>query len=267
MRRCLGGITTALSAVAACTSPSQLTAPDAPGSDVAPIATKEMYAWNGSAMICSQALDDLEGVTRDWALEQASFAAAQQRGTVTIAHVHQPGVTVSTDAIERVLDWADQYHLDYVTFDELSPDQPHRAGLAFAFDDDDVSGWMSVRDILLAHRARVTFFVTRWQDLSAADRANLATLAGDGHDIEAHSVTHQDATAQVASLGLAGYISAEVVPSYQVLVDAGFHPTSYAYPFGDHDPAIDAAVLAVPGIVRVRTTGGGCDGSSSGGAE
>jgi hypothetical protein len=254
-------------ALAACASPAQSASPDAPAADVAPIRTKEMYAWDGSDMMCSQALDDLEGITRDWALEQASFAAAAAYGTVTIAHVHQPGVTVSVDAIERVLDWADQYHLDYVTFDELSPDQPHRAGLAFAFDDDDVSGWMSVRDVLLARHARVTFFVTRWQDISAADRTSLAILAGDGHDIEAHSVTHQDATAQVAQLGLPGYLADEVVPSYQVLADAGFHPTSYAYPFGDHDAAIDAAVLAVPGIVRVRTTGGGCDGSSSGGSE
>ena len=76
-------------------------------------------------------------------------------------HAHEPGASVSRGALERIFTLADRYHLDYVGFDELDPGTP-RAGIAFAFDDNATDAWVSVRDLLAAHHARVTFFVTRW---------------------------------------------------------------------------------------------------------
>jgi peptidoglycan/xylan/chitin deacetylase (PgdA/CDA1 family) len=222
------------------------------------------YAWDGRSVLCSDPVDDLEGVTRDWSAEQARFAEAAQNSWVTLVHAHKPGQTVSTAALERVFGWADEYHLDYVRFDELDPAHGPRPGLAFAFDDDDVTGWLSVRDILQAHHARVTFFITRWFEISGSDKAGIATLAADGHDIEPHTVHRLDAQDYVGSNGLSAYIADEVVPSITDLTDAGYAVTSFAYPFGAHDDAIDQAVLALPQIHRVRTTPGECPGAAAG---
>jgi peptidoglycan/xylan/chitin deacetylase (PgdA/CDA1 family) len=221
----------------------------------------EFFAWDDRTVLCSEPVDDLTGVQRDWDVEEGRFRDAATHRWVTMAHAHIPGTTVSRVTLEQIFDWADADGLAYVRFDELVNGAPPRAGLAFAFDDDAVAAWMSVRDLLLAHHARVTFFVTRWFELTDAEKADLATLAADGHDIEAHTVHHDDAVAYVAAHGLDAYIADEVVPSIQVLEAAGYHVTSFAYPFGSHDEQIDAAVLAH--VARVRTTPGECPGDDT----
>jgi hypothetical protein len=216
------------------------------------------YAWDDRTVLCSDPVDDLDGVTRDWSSEQARFELAAKNNWVTLVHAHEPGVTVSTAALERVFGWADQYGLDYVTFDELAPAADPRPGLAFAFDDDDVAGWLSVRDLLAAHHAKVTFFITRWYEMDGSAKAGIATLAADGHDIEPHTVHHLNATDYVGSNGMADYLADEVTPSMTDLTGAGYKLTSFAYPFGAHTGEIDQAVLGLPGIARVRTTPGEC---------
>ncbi len=222
----------------------------------------EFFAWDDRRVLCSEPIDDLTGVARDWTVEEGRFRDARDHRWVTMAHAHVPGTTVSRDALERVFGWADQYHLDYVTFSELVAGAPPRAGLAFAFDDDAVDAWMSVRDILQAHHARVTFFVTRWYLLTDAEKAELATLAADGHDLEAHTVHHGNALDDVQAMGTDGYLANEVLPSMQVLTDAGYHVTSFAYPFGAHDEDLDQVLLQH--FDRVRTTPGQCPGEQGG---
>jgi hypothetical protein len=221
----------------------------------------EFFAWDDRTVLCSEPVDDLTGVERNWDTEEGRFQDAAKHQWVTMAHAHIPGTTVSRATLEHILDWADADGLAYVRFDELQAGATPRAGLAFAFDDDAVAAWMSVRDLLNAHHAKVTFFVTRFTEMTDDEKADLAILAKDGHDIEAHTVHHGDAVAYVAAHGLDAYIADEVVPSIDVLEAAGYHVTSFAYPFGSHDEQIDAAVLAH--VARVRTTPGECPGDDT----
>jgi peptidoglycan/xylan/chitin deacetylase (PgdA/CDA1 family) len=213
------------------------------------------YKWDGRRVLCSVPIDDLTGVARNWTAEESRIREASNQAWITFAHAHIPGETVSRDALEQLFALADKYGLDYVTFGELATAHPQGA-LAFAFDDTSVAQWLSVRDILDAHHATVTFFVSKWQDLTADDLRGIATLAADGHDIEPHSVNHVHALDYVSEHGVADYVAQEVVPSIEAVKAAGYQPTAYAYPFGEHDDAIDAAVLQV--IPRVRTTPGEC---------
>ena len=176
---------------------------------------------------------------------------------VVMFHAHVPGESVSREALERLFTLADKYGLDYVKFDELDPGPP-RAGVAFAFDDDAVEQWDSALDIVQAHHARITFFVTRWYELSDAQHQAIHDLYNLGFDIEPHSVNHIHADDYVAMNGLDAYINDEVVPSIQVLNAEGFPSTTYAYPFGIHSAAMDARILALPNIKRVRVTPGTC---------
>jgi peptidoglycan/xylan/chitin deacetylase (PgdA/CDA1 family) len=215
------------------------------------------YGWDQRAVVCSTAVDDIAPHSAPWNNVDGLVAEAAHHNMVAMFHAHIPGTTVSRAAIDHLLSLADQYGLDYVTFADLvAPGQTPHPAIAFAFDDNAIDQWMTVRDILDAHHARVTFFVSRWNQQPQVAIDELAQLAADGHDLEPHSVNHLVAADYVAAHGLDAYMNDEVLPSLQIMIDAGYHPTTFAYPFGVHDDAIDRAVLQY--VPRVRTTPGGC---------
>src|SRR5207249_4999198 len=115
---------------------------------------------------------------------------------------------------------------------DLAEGGTRRGGLALAFDDNAPDAWVTMRDALAAHGARVTFFVSRWSEMTAPQHAEIVELARDGHDIEPHTVNHLHGPDYVAQHGMDAYLNDEVLPSFQVLVDAGFPPPrAFAYPF------------------------------------
>ncbi|MGE5185388.1 MAG: polysaccharide deacetylase family protein [Acidobacteriota bacterium] len=214
------------------------------------------YDWDARRVLCSDAIDDLEKPV-NWPFIDKQLALAGERGWALLLHAHTPGVTVSTDALEHVLSTADANGLAYVTFRDLDASGPPRGGLALSFDDNAPDQWITMRDELTKHGAVVTFFVSRWQHMTAAQHAEIAQLHQDGHDIEPHTVDHPHALAYVQQYGLDAYLADEVLPSFDALTAAGYPPpAAFAYPFGEHDDAIDAAVLEH--VDKVRTTPGEC---------
>ena len=210
------------------------------------------YAWDGDRLVCSYELDDYKR-PEDWERVDAQLGLAYSRGWVAIFHTHVPGVTISRGALDRVLTAAASNGLEFLTFRDLGASR-QRAGIALAFDDSAVDQWVTMRETLAAHHARVTFFVTQWQYMTPMQHQELAELAGDGHDLEAHSVNHVNGPDYVAQDGMAAYIANEVLPSIQVIADAGFpRPTTYAYPFGARTAAMDDAILQY--VDRVRGVG------------
>lgn len=216
------------------------------------------YTWNNEPLLCSTPIDDMTGTSLNWDKLDAQLAAAEHYGWAALFHAHVPGETVSRDTLERIFTDADAHHLAYANFRELVPTGAGYGAIAFAFDDDRPDAWISVNDILQAHQARITLFITRWTEISDEGHAQIAELAADGADVEPHTVNHLHAPDYVAEHGLDAYMTDEVLPSFQVLIDAGYPtPASFAYPFGDHTPEIDAAVLQHVG--SVRTTPGQCE--------
>lgn len=214
------------------------------------------YEWDDRPVLCSQVIDDITNHT-PWQMVENGMTEARIRHSVLLLHAHIPGVSISTDAIERVLTMAEAHHLAFLTFRELQAGATPRAGLALAFDDNAIDAWFSVRDRLAAHGAHVTFFVARWYSRSDAERAELAMLAGAGHDVEPHSVNHLHAPAYVHDHGLDAYLADEVVPSIEALTQAGYPPAdTFAFPFGDTTDEITAAVLRI--VPRVRVSMSGC---------
>jgi hypothetical protein len=212
------------------------------------------YAWDDRRVLCSDSVDDLSA-TAPWRLVEDELALARDARRVALFHAHRPGVTISIAGIEHVLELVERDQLEYFTYRDLVPG-PARAGIALAFDDNAIEEWLSIRDLLLAHGARVTFFVSRYARLDDHERAGLDLLARDGHDLQPHSVDHLHGLAYVNEHGLDGYMHDEVLPSLDIMANAGYPPTVYAYPFGEHTAAIDDQLLQRVG--RVRTTPGEC---------
>lgn len=216
-----------------------------------------MYGWDDRRVLCSDSVDNLHGGVDRSFIEQA-FTHAEHENQVALFHAHAPGKTVTREMVNWMFDTAEAHHLEFIRYDELDRDHAPRAGFAFAFDDADVESWLSVRDVFAAHGARVTFFVTRFYQLGPELRSELAELAADGHDIEAHTVDHLHSGAYVADHGLDAYIADEVQPSIDVLRTAGYAPTSFAFPFGEASETTANRVLALDGIGRVRVSPGSC---------
>jgi len=213
------------------------------------------YSWDDRRILCSDAIDDYQG-DAPWALVDDELSYAHSDSRVALFHAHVPGVTISIDGIERVLSHADREHLDYIEYRELVAGAPARGGVALAFDDNSVEEWLGIRDLLNSHHARVTFFITRYAAMTDDERAGIDLLASDGHDIQPHSVTHPHALEYIKEHSVQEYVDNEALPSMEVLRARGYEPTAYAYPFGEHNNALDQALI--PYVDKLRVSPGSC---------
>ncbi len=204
------------------------------------------YSSAPTGVVCSKGLDR----GHEWKHEAlaASLAHARDKGVVLQTYGHAPTIDLPEYAAD--FDWAFANGLPMVTFRELAEGKTG-AGWAFTVDDDEVDTWFSWREFFAAHHVKVTFFVTKADLLTPDQLAKLEQLAADGNDIETHGRRHENAKDYVAAHGLPAYVHDEVLAGRDAL--AGFSPIAFAYPYGAHDAAIDAALL--PTFKLLRTTG------------
>jgi hypothetical protein len=196
-----------------------------------------------------------KGIDRDHEWQHpvlaGSLERARDRGLVLHTFGHAPTITI--DEYLGDFDWAAANGVPMVTFRELAAGY-QGPGWAFTIDDDEVDTWYGWRDLLRAHKVKVTFFVTRFDRLTAHQRQELHELAADGHDIEAHGVAHENAVDFVTAHGLDRYLQEEVRPSKAALAADGYTPVAFAYPYGAHTAEIDRALRS--DFALLRTTGG-----------
>jgi peptidoglycan/xylan/chitin deacetylase (PgdA/CDA1 family) len=198
---------------------------------------------------CSKGFDRVH----EWKHE--ALAASLERARDERLVLHSYGHAPKLDLAEYFpdFDWAAANGVPMVTFRELAAGY-RGPGWAFTIDDDDVDIWSSWREQLRAHKVKVTFFVTRYDRLTAAQKQALRELAADGHDIESHGVAHENAVDYVAAHGLDSYVRDEVLPGKQALVADGYAPVAFAYPYGAHTVQIDQALA--PEFALLRTVEG-----------
>jgi hypothetical protein len=209
------------------------------------------YHWDDRRVLCSQTLDDLSS-DYDANLVEQSFDYAANNDAVALFHAHTPGKTITRDAIEYTFQQAQAHGLEFVGYDELFEGQPARPAVAFAFDDHHIDDWWEIRDLFQAYDARVTFFISRFDTFTDEGKAKLAALAADGHQIEAHTMHHASARTYGNEHGADAYVADEVRPSMDLLRDAGYATTAFAYPFGSADESTWDRILALDGMNRVR---------------
>jgi len=206
------------------------------------------YDGDGRKVHCAVNLDDKAGnglATLDDALDRAAG-----RGEVVELYAHSPGVSVPMEKLAHVLAGAAARGLAFYTYADFAAGRALAPGIALSFDDANVPSWFEARPLLQQYGARVTFFVSRYYAIYDERRAQLRTLADDGHEIGAHSVMHERAPSYVEEHGLGAYVDDEALPSIQVLRDAGYPVTSFAYPFGARTAELDDALLEHVSILR-----------------
>ena len=132
--------------------------------------------------------------------------------------------------------------------------------VTFSFDDNLLSQFQNARPILNTAGLKATYFVISQDpgtESIAMTWANLTTLGGEGNEIAGHTRTHPFLT-QLTSAQMV----AEVTGSFTDLVAQGFSPKTFAYPYGDVNAAVEAAVKAA-GYLGARGSYTGLNGPVS----
>jgi len=227
-----------LTALAACTEPPS---------------DRMFFTYDDRRLLCAFAIDDYL-VGTNWDHLQARIDDAVAERWVVNVYAHSPGVTIDPKTLDRAFSMFDAAGLEYLTYPDLEASDEPRPAVAFGFDDDGVDTWTQIRPLLQRHRARVTFFVTRFDTFTADQRAQLRALADDGHAIESHTLHHVEAATYEG--GAQAYYDEEVAPEIEHLRAGGYSPESFAYPYGSRTEETDAAIG--PHVRFMRTTPGGC---------
>ncbi|NIJ51075.1 polysaccharide deacetylase family protein [Dyadobacter arcticus] len=120
----------------------------------------------------------------------------------------------------------------------------NKSGVAISFDDHFINEWYALRPLFQKYNAKVTFFITCPDSLSTDEITKLKQLEKDGHEIGFHSTTHGKSTELIAAVGPAKYADLELKPGLKHMAAAGFSPTSYAHPGGNHNDKVDSVLTA-----------------------
>jgi peptidoglycan-N-acetylglucosamine deacetylase len=116
-------------------------------------------------------------------------------------------------------------------------------GIAISFDDHFIKEWYELRPLFQKYNAKATFFITCDDSLNAEEVAMLKQLEKEGHEIGFHGTVHAKSTELMAAGGPKGYIETELEPGMRHMTAAGFRPTSYAHPGGNHNDRVDSVLL------------------------
>tara|TARA_R110001592_G_scaffold72615_4_gene221620 strand:+ start:476 stop:1261 length:786 start_codon:yes stop_codon:yes gene_type:complete len=138
-----------------------------------------------------------------------------------------------------------------VTVPEVAP--LRAPGVLFTFDDTHVNEWVEAMPLLEKYGASATFFVTRFDQLSAEQLDGLRALREKGHAIGCHGLRHIKAAEHTKVHGIEDYLAREITPALVAMEKAGFQPTSFAYPSSNNDPVTDEALLKTFRHLRTGT--------------
>jgi len=134
--------------------------------------------------------------------------------------------------------------IDDIELFNVSYPANHKAGLSLTFDDTDVTGWFSLRDILLKYHVTPTFFVSYFSEFNTDEINKLKTLEADGDEIGCHTFTHGGIERDYGNdpARIDEYINEQIIPARDAMVAAGFNPKSFAHPYGETEKSFDTAI-------------------------
>ena len=128
-------------------------------------------------------------------------------------------------------------------------------GAVISFDDNNIDNWHMAHNILERYYWKATFFVSRFHTLDSGKMEKLNELKKYGHEIAGHGLNHLNAAEYVTNHGIDAYMEDEIYAMKKIMGEKGFDVTSFAYPYGGRNTAIDSTLLNEFKIVRATTYG------------
>lgn len=131
----------------------------------------------------------------------------------------------------------------------------YKAGVVLSFDDSYVNEWFEADKKLRHYSWKATFCVSKINTLNSSEISKLLKLQSEGHEIAGHGFDHLNAKKFVAQNGIKAYIHQEIDPMIRLMHFYSLKVTSFAYPFGFRNAAIDAELSNDFKILRATTYG------------
>jgi peptidoglycan/xylan/chitin deacetylase (PgdA/CDA1 family) len=200
-----------------------------------------------------------------------SDAEAAGNGWLQLAftNVCDPGVTpncpssrITPSDLTTLLNWLQARNSagthvktvrEVMTGTQQPPPPSSAPGTAVSLTFDDArDNQLTVQPMLAAHNMQGTFYINSGH-IGNAGRftwADVASLSADGNEIAGHTVNHP----HLPTLSPAEQ-QAEICDDRQALIDQGYNPISFAYPYGDHD-AISEGLVEQCGYLSGRSASG-----------
>jgi peptidoglycan/xylan/chitin deacetylase (PgdA/CDA1 family) len=129
----------------------------------------------------------------------------------------------------------------------------YQAGVAISFDDLFVNEWYGANEVFREYTWKATFYISRFYRLSEEEIEKLHELKKEGHEIAAHGFHHIRATDYIAENGVQAWLDYEINPMMEMMHANNFFPTTFAYPYGNRNSAIDTLLLEQFKILRGTT--------------
>lgn len=124
------------------------------------------------------------------------------------------------------------------------------AGICISFDDRFIREWHSLLPLFEKYNARVTFFITQFDSLSAEEISMLHEIKNKGHEIGSHGAIHVISENYIQEHSYQEYMDHEIEASIRSMSKAGFSPESFAYPYGASYWFTDYLLLKKFSVVR-----------------
>ena len=118
-----------------------------------------------------------------------------------------------------------------------------RGGIALTFDDHYIDNWYPYIDLLDSLGVKATFYISSYNKFTPAQKNKLRKLQEHGHEIAFHSTSHANFLQSASSGGCDKLIKEEVLKGLELMNNDGFHPTTFAFPFGKHNDVLDKLML------------------------
>jgi peptidoglycan-N-acetylglucosamine deacetylase len=118
-------------------------------------------------------------------------------------------------------------------------------GIVLTFDDDKIDNWFTYLPILDSAGAKVTFYICKYNRLTADQKRKLSIIQSHGHEIAFHGTNHYNMEDYVykSKHTIEELMRTEVEAGLKLMNRDGFYPKTFAYPYGAHNGVIDKALM------------------------
>jgi hypothetical protein len=107
-----------------------------------------------------------------------------------------------------------------------------KPGICLSFDDKTIHEWFELRTLFKDNDAKVTFFITQPDSLTATEIEQLKILQQDGHEIGFHGNMHVVSEYYIKEHSYKIYMQNEIENGLTTMDALGFKCASFAYPYG-----------------------------------
>ncbi|MGQ7944564.1 polysaccharide deacetylase family protein [Flavobacterium sp. WC2509] len=142
---------------------------------------------------------------------------------------------------------------DDIPIEQTDQQTNSQSGVVITFDDDYVDQWYEVDKILKPYDWKATFFISKFDQLTAEQIQKLKDFKKEGYEIGAHGLNHLNAPKYIYENGTDEYVNREITPMLTLMDKNDLSPTSFAYPYGARDSATDNTLLNKFQIIRGTT--------------